>query len=46
MQREVLCFFTRSAHHSVPILLQVKTRAAVAPIVSVPGTQMKLKSLR
>lgn len=25
---------------------EVKTRAAVSPIVSVPGTQMKLKSLR
>jgi hypothetical protein len=28
------------------IVAQVKTRAAVSPIVSVPGTQMKLKSLR
>jgi hypothetical protein len=46
MQREVPHFFTRFARHSVPILPQVKTRAAVSPIISVPGAQMMLKSLR
>lgn len=46
MQREVFFSFRFLVGHGCLALRQVKTRAAVSPIVSEPGTQMKLKSLR
>ena len=45
MQREV-ARIRKPIPATISGVIQVKTRAAVSPIPSVPGTQMKLKSLR
>jgi hypothetical protein len=45
MQREV-ARIRKPIPATILGMIQVKTRAAVSPIPSVPGTQMKLKSLR